>query len=59
MLCLIGFSHVASIAAGNAGVPVVVNSLFYGRASGMAPRARSVFCLFFSIRVILVVLDVR
>lgn len=49
----------ASIAAGNAGVPVVVNGLFYGRASGMAPRARSVFCLFFSIRVILVVLDVR
>lgn len=47
MLCLIGFSHVASIAAGNAGVPVVVNGLFYGRASGMAPRARSVFCLFF------------
>ncbi|KAJ7967739.1 Subtilisin-like protease [Quillaja saponaria] len=33
-------SHVASIAAGNAGVPVVVNGFFYGRASGMAPRAR-------------------
>ncbi|XP_043693789.1 subtilisin-like protease SBT2.4 [Telopea speciosissima] len=33
-------SHVASIAAGNFGVPVVVNSFFYGRASGMAPRAR-------------------
>ncbi|XP_027368653.1 subtilisin-like protease SBT2.4 [Abrus precatorius] len=33
-------SHVASIAAGNAGVPVVVNDFFYGRASGMAPRAR-------------------
>ncbi|XP_010244166.1 PREDICTED: subtilisin-like protease SBT2.4 [Nelumbo nucifera] len=33
-------SHVASIAAGNFGVPVVVNGFFYGRASGMAPRAR-------------------
>ncbi|KAE9602055.1 putative tripeptidyl-peptidase II [Lupinus albus] len=33
-------SHVASIAAGNAGVPVVVNDYYYGRASGMAPRAR-------------------
>ncbi|XAR53811.1 Cucumisin [Bertholletia excelsa] len=32
-------SHVASIAAGNYGVPVVVNGFFYGRASGMAPRA--------------------
>ncbi|CAJ1941408.1 unnamed protein product [Sphenostylis stenocarpa] len=33
-------SHVASIAAGNAGVPVVVNSFCYGKASGMAPGAR-------------------
>ncbi|VVA93709.1 unnamed protein product [Arabis nemorensis] len=33
-------SHVASIAAGNAGVPVIVDGFFYGRASGMAPRAR-------------------
>ncbi|TKY53980.1 Subtilisin protease SBT2.4 [Spatholobus suberectus] len=33
-------SHVASVAAGNAGVPVVVNGFFYGKASGMAPRAR-------------------
>ncbi|KAK7292434.1 hypothetical protein RIF29_08214 [Crotalaria pallida] len=33
-------SHVASIAAGNAGVPVVVNDFFYGQASGMAPCAR-------------------
>ncbi|KAF4372593.1 hypothetical protein F8388_027266 [Cannabis sativa] len=33
-------SHVASTAGGNAGVPVVVNGFFYGRASGMAPRAR-------------------
>ncbi|KAJ4706308.1 Subtilisin-like protease [Melia azedarach] len=33
-------SHVASTAAGNADVPVVVNGFFYGRASGMAPRAR-------------------
>lgn len=40
MQLLICFSHVASIAAGNAGVPVVVNGYFYGRASGMAPRAR-------------------
>ncbi|EOA33849.1 hypothetical protein CARUB_v10021339mg [Capsella rubella] len=33
-------SHVASIAAGNANVPVIVDGFFYGRASGMAPRAR-------------------
>ncbi|KAK4439395.1 Subtilisin-like protease SBT2.4 [Sesamum alatum] len=33
-------SHVASTAAGNSGVPVVVNGFFYGQASGMAPRAR-------------------
>ncbi|KAI3680494.1 hypothetical protein L6452_35265 [Arctium lappa] len=33
-------SHVASTAAGNHGVPVVVNGFYYGRASGMAPRAR-------------------
>ncbi|KAM1540688.1 hypothetical protein ACFX10_005331 [Malus domestica] len=33
-------SHVASTAAGNAGVPVVVNGYYYGEASGMAPRAR-------------------
>ncbi|KAM5588797.1 subtilisin-like protease SBT2.4 [Rosa sericea] len=33
-------SHVASVAAGNAGVPVVVNGFYYGKASGMAPRAR-------------------
>ncbi|XP_073059984.1 subtilisin-like protease SBT2.4 isoform X2 [Primulina eburnea] len=33
-------SHVASTAAGNFGVPVVVDGCFYGRASGMAPRAR-------------------
>uniref|UniRef100_A0A7N0UJT0 Subtilisin-like protease SBT2.4 n=1 Tax=Kalanchoe fedtschenkoi TaxID=63787 RepID=A0A7N0UJT0_KALFE len=33
-------SHVASVAAGNHGVPVIVNGYFYGRASGMAPRAR-------------------
>ncbi|KAK9267544.1 hypothetical protein L1049_009972 [Liquidambar formosana] len=32
-------SHVASTAAGNFGVPVVMNGFFYGRASGMAPRA--------------------
>ncbi|GJW67204.1 subtilisin-like protease SBT2.4 [Tanacetum coccineum] len=33
-------SHVAATAAGNYGVPVVVNGFYYGRASGMAPRAR-------------------
>ncbi|KAL3519416.1 hypothetical protein ACH5RR_017565 [Cinchona calisaya] len=33
-------SHVASTAAGNYGVPVVVDGFYYGRASGMAPRAR-------------------
>ncbi|KAK8592248.1 hypothetical protein V6N13_062834 [Hibiscus sabdariffa] len=33
-------SHVASTAAGNARVPVVVNGFYYGQASGMAPRAR-------------------
>ncbi|KAK2359067.1 subtilisin protease SBT2.5 [Trifolium repens] len=33
-------SHVSSIAAGNADVPVIVNDFCYGRASGMAPRAR-------------------
>ncbi|KAH7838532.1 hypothetical protein Vadar_027760 [Vaccinium darrowii] len=33
-------SHVASTAAGNCGVPVVVNGCYYGQASGMAPRAR-------------------
>ncbi|XP_074580686.1 subtilisin-like protease SBT2.4 [Curcuma longa] len=33
-------SHVASIAAGNWGVPAVVNGFMYGFASGMAPRAR-------------------
>ncbi|GER52902.1 subtilase [Striga asiatica] len=33
-------SHVASTAAGNFGVPVVVDGFFFGRASGMAPRAR-------------------
>ncbi|VFQ88628.1 unnamed protein product [Cuscuta campestris] len=33
-------SHVASTAAGNSGVPVVVDGFYYGRSSGMAPRAR-------------------
>ncbi|GAB4857687.1 hypothetical protein Ancab_015593 [Ancistrocladus abbreviatus] len=32
-------SHTASIAAGNNGVPVIVNGYNYGFASGMAPRA--------------------
>jgi hypothetical protein len=40
LFCLIGFSHVSSIAAGNADVPVIDNGFCYGRASGMAPRAR-------------------
>lgn len=38
-------SHVASIAAGNAAVPVVVNGFYYGRASGMAPCARYVLSI--------------
>ncbi|KAJ0524930.1 putative cucumisin [Helianthus annuus] len=33
-------SHTAAIAAGNNGVPVRVHGYEYGRASGMAPRAR-------------------
>ncbi|CAA6670040.1 unnamed protein product [Spirodela intermedia] len=33
-------THVASVAAGNWGVPVVVGGFKYGTASGMAPRAR-------------------
>jgi hypothetical protein len=33
-------SHTSATAAGNYGVPVVVNGYFYGNASGMAPRAR-------------------
>ncbi|KVI09402.1 Peptidase S8A, DUF1034 C-terminal [Cynara cardunculus var. scolymus] len=37
---IVSASHVASTAAGNHGVPVVVNGFYYGRASGMAPRAR-------------------
>ena len=36
------FSHVASTAAGNTGVSVLVNGFFYGRASGMAPGAQYV-----------------
>eukprot|EP00249_Psilotum_nudum_P002715 c15839_g1_i1 orf=1785-3449(-) len=33
-------SHTASTAAGNHGVPVVVDGFYFGNASGMAPRAR-------------------
>lgn len=33
-------NHVASVAAGNRGVPVVVDGAMYGFASGMAPSAR-------------------
>ncbi|KAI3827664.1 hypothetical protein L1987_01745 [Smallanthus sonchifolius] len=33
-------SHTAAIAAGNNGIPVRVHGYEYGRASGMAPRAR-------------------
>lgn len=40
MMVFVFCSHVASTAAGNHGVPVVVDGFFYGRASGMAPRAR-------------------
>ena len=36
----------ASTAAGNAGVSVVVNGFFYGHASGMAPRAQYVIYCF-------------
>jgi hypothetical protein len=39
-LCLVVDSHTASTAAGNHGVPVLVNGVFYGNASGIAPRAR-------------------
>ncbi|XP_068644721.1 subtilisin-like protease SBT2.4 [Aristolochia californica] len=33
-------SHVASVAAGNSGTPVILNGFNYGHASGMAPHAR-------------------
>jgi hypothetical protein len=46
------FSHVASIAAGNAGVPVIVDGFYYGRASGMAPRARYALNLFYTVALI-------
>ncbi|WOL09895.1 subtilisin-like protease SBT2.4 [Canna indica] len=39
-------SHVASIAAGNWGVPVVVDGLMYGFASGMAPSARQALAVY-------------
>lgn len=45
MKSMLFFSHVASVATGNAGVPVVVNGFYYGQASGMAPRARYVFSI--------------
>lgn len=34
------YSHTASIAAGNHGIPVVVAGHHFGNASGMAPRAQ-------------------
>lgn len=45
-LCLFFCSHTASTAAGNYGVPVVMNGFHYGNASGIAPRARSAVALF-------------
>ena len=38
----------ASVAAGNWGVPVAVDGFNYGIASGMAPRSRYDFCSSFS-----------
>lgn len=35
-------SHTASIAAGNNGIPVKLYGHEFGKASGMAPRARFV-----------------
>ncbi|KAL3519421.1 hypothetical protein ACH5RR_017570 [Cinchona calisaya] len=37
---IISASHVASTAAGNYGVPIAVDGFYYGRASGMVPRAQ-------------------
>jgi hypothetical protein len=34
------YSHTASIAAGNHGIPVIVAGHHFGNASGMAPRAQ-------------------
>ena len=34
------YSHTASIAAGNHGIPVIVAGHHFGDASGMAPRAQ-------------------
>lgn len=34
------FSHTAAIAAGNNGIPVRMHGYEFGKASGMAPRAR-------------------
>lgn len=33
-------SHTAAIAAGNNGIPVRMHGFEFGKASGMAPRAR-------------------
>lgn len=33
-------SHTAAIAAGNNGIPVRLHGFEFGKASGMAPRAR-------------------
>jgi hypothetical protein len=33
-------SHIAAIAAGNNGIPVRMHGYEFGKASGMAPRAR-------------------
>lgn len=34
------FSHTAAIAAGNNGIPLRMHGYEFGKASGMAPRAR-------------------
>lgn len=40
LLCFFDDSHTAAIAAGNNGIPVRMHGHEFGRASGMAPRAR-------------------
>ena len=39
-------SHTAAIAAGNNGIPVRMHGYEFGKASGMAPRARRVTMTF-------------
>lgn len=40
ILYLLDTSHTAAIAAGNNGIPVRMHGHEFGKASGMAPRAR-------------------